>query len=554
MTTSAESLQIAIGHHRAGELREAAAVYQQILNAEPRHADALHLLGVLANDVGQRDVAIRLISQAIVVQGDQPTYHYHLGEAFRASGKLTEAIGCYQQTLRMDPANFRALNNMAGLLRYLGRAGEAIDAYRQTTRLQPAAVEVHSNLLYTLNLDPACDPRTVFAEHLAWAKIHAEPLTALASPPTNDRTPDRRLRIGYVSSHFRQHAVNFFSEPMLAAHDHALFEIFCYSGNPVDDAVTERLKSTVDHWREIHGKSDAEVADLVRNDRIDILVDLTGHIDGHRLLVFARKPAPVQVTYLGYQNTTGMSAIDYRLTDARADPPGRTDAYYTEQLIRLPRSFFCYQPPSDAPPITPLPAGHLGHVTFGSFNNFSKVGPAVLACWWQILGRVHGSRLLVLAEGAADVERLVLESARSAEIECERVEVVGRRPNFEYLQLIQRADIGLDPFPFSGHTTTCDSLWMGVPVVMLEGETYASRFGGSVLANVGLEGLIAGSIERYVECAVALSGDLGGLVKLRNELRPRMADSALLDFQGFTRHLEQAYRRMWLSWCASGQE
>jgi predicted O-linked N-acetylglucosamine transferase (SPINDLY family) len=435
----------------------------------------------------------------------------------------------------------------------IGQSSDAIAAFRQVVRLQPAPANLHSNLLYALNFDAAYDPPTIFAEHLAWAQRHAEPLTALALRHANDRTPGRRLRIGYVSEHFRFHAVNFFVEPMLASHDHEQFEIFCYSEVRNDDAVTVRLKALADCWRNVRQMSDDQIAQQVRDDRIDVLVDLAGHIAGNRLLVFARKPAPVQVTYLGYQNTTGMSAMDYRLTDAAADPPGRTDAFYTERLIRLPRSFFCYRPPDASPPITALPALTTGHVTFGSFNNFSKVSQHVLITWLRILHRLARSRLLVLAECAAHVRQQVHDLARTQGIEPSRIEVFDHRPNDQYLRLLQQADIALDPFPFTGHTTTCDSVWMGLPVVMLEGDRYASRFGGSVLANVGLDRLIASSVEQYSDLAVGLASDLERLAQLRSELRPRMSASPLLDFQGFTRNLEHAYRQMWLTWVASAK-
>jgi protein O-GlcNAc transferase len=551
MITTAEALRTALEHHRVGQLREAEAIYRQIIKVEPQHADAWHLLGVVAHQLGHWEIAIQLISRAITLRGNQSMFHYNLGEAYRVSGKLGEAIGSYRQTLRIDPNDPKASNNVAGLLRSLGSAPEAVAGFRRAVELQPERVEVHSNLLYTLNFDPAYDPPTVFAEHLAWAARHAEPLTVLAPPHANDRTPGRRLRIGYLSAHFRHHAVNFFTEPVLASHNHPDFEIFCYSANLFDDAVTARLKAHADHWRDIRDQSDEQVANAVRQDRIDILVDLTGHIDGHRLLVFARKPAPIQVTYLGYQNTTGMSAMDYRLTDEQADPPGMSEMFYTEKLIRLPRSFFCYRPPGAAPPVTPLPTSAAGRVTFGSFNNFAKVGSEALAAWWNILKRVPESRLLVLAYGAAEVARQLHASIRAAGIEPDRLEVFDQRPLGEYLQLIQQADIGLDPFPFTGHTTTCDSIWMGVPVVMLRGNTYASRFGGSVLANVGLDHLMTNSVEQYVDVAVELAGNLDALARMRGELRGRMADSALVDFRGFTGNLEQVYRQMWVAWCAS---
>jgi predicted O-linked N-acetylglucosamine transferase (SPINDLY family) len=318
------------------------------------------------------------------------------------------------------------------------------------------------------------------------------------------------------------------------------------------DDVTGRLKSSVDVWRETGAVSDGRLAEMVREDRIDILVDLAGHIGGNRLLVFARKPAPIQVTYIGYQNTTGMTAMDYRLTDERADPPGVTDEFYTERLVRLPNSFFCYKPSEEAPPVTPLPARASGQITFGYFNNFTKVTPHVMEAWFEILKRVPDSQLLVLAPGGGFVERRLRELARESDIDPQRITLCDRQPCSGYMRLIQRADVALDPFPFNGHTTTCDSIWMGVPVVMLEGNTYASRFGGSVLANVGLEGLIARSVDEYVNVAVKLAGDVDRLARLREELRARMASSPLLDFAGFARHVEVAYRQMWRTWCARG--
>ena len=295
--------------------------------------------------------------------------------------------------------------------------------------------------------------------------------------------------------------------------------------------------------------TDEELARQVRNDEIDIFVDLTGHIGNNRLLAFARKPAPVQVTYIGYQNTTGMSAMDYRLTDERADPPGLTDQFYTEKLFRLPRCFFCYQPSDDAPSVMPSPALSAGFVTFGSFNNFAKVSPEVIDTWLTIMARVPRSRLLILAYSGGYLERHLHSLARERDIEPDRIELFDKRPRSDYLLLQQQADIALDPFPFNGHTTTCDSIWQGVPVVKFEGDRYASRFGSSVLANVGLENLIAHSSEEYIEIAVQLATDRDRLAQLRAELRPRMAASVLLDFKGFTRNLEQVYRQMWRAWC-----
>ena len=338
---------------------------------------------------------------------------------------------------------------------------------------------------------------------------------------------------------------------MIAAHDHRAFEIYCYSDVEQPDAVTERFRGHADQWRDVAGTSDAALAELVRRDQIDILVDLAGHIGGNRLLALARKPAPVQVTYIGYQNTTGMSAMDYRLTDEHADPPGMTDGYYAERLVRLPRAFFCYQPPDFAPEVNALPALETGRVTFGSLNQPFKIRPAAWQAWSRILAAVPNSRLLVLGHAGSQFERHGREIVAAAGVDPARVEVVNQRPRSEYLRLHHEIDIALDSFPLGGHTTVCEALWMGVPSVMLEGGSYASRFGGSALVNLGLTDLIARSGDEYVEIAVRLAGQLDRLAELRRTMRGRMQDSPLLDAAGFARNLEDAYRRMWRAWCES---
>jgi predicted O-linked N-acetylglucosamine transferase (SPINDLY family) len=465
-------------------------------------------------------------------------------------GQLDRAVAAARRTIELNPGFAYGYCNLGTSMKHLGRLDEAIAAYRRALEIDPQNALARSDLVYAINFHPEHGPAEIFQEHLEWGRRQADPLTASSGPHGNDRTPQRRLRVGYVSAHFWAHAVNFFTEPVLAAHDHGAFEVFCYSnGSPLDE-TNARLKTCADHWRQIDELSDEQAAERVRGDAIDVLVDLSGHIAGNRLLVFARKPAPVQVTYIGYQNTTGMQAMDYRLTDAWADPPGTTEAFYTEKLVRLPRAFFCYRPSPDAPPVAPLPALANGYVTFGSFNNFAKVTPAVLTAWARILNAVAGSRLVILASDAPSLVESVHRSFAEQSVEADRVRVVPRRPRSEYLQLIGEVDVALDPFPMNGHTTTCDALWQGVPVVTLAGRMYAERFGSSAHVNLGLEELVAGSPEEYVEIAARLAGDRERLAGLRCELRGRMAASPLLDFAGFTRHLEAAYRQMWTRWCA----
>ncbi len=533
---------------RQGDPADVLAAYDLALQQNPSDAMAHFFRAGLLMGQGMYAEAIEGLKECIRLQPKYLQAYLEIAVAYNTMMEPDGALEYSRRGLDLVPTSAGLCGNMAAALQSQGRGEEAMGWFRKSLEYRPNNPPGHSNMLYAMNFVSSLDPATIFSEHLQWAALYAEPLTARSTPHENDRTPDRRLRVGYVSPHFFDHAVNFFTEPILTSHDHERFEIFCYSAVRNPDAVTQRLRSAADQWREINDISDEDVARMVRDDRIDILVDLTGHIGRNRLLVFARKPAPVQVTYIGYQNTTGMSAVDYRLTDERADPVGLTDAFYTEKLVRLPRSFFCYRPPDNAPPITPLPALERGFVTFGSFNNYAKVAPEVIDAWIRILARVPNSRLSVLAYTGGYVEHNFKRLAGERGIDPERIQVVGRRFRREYLQLIADSDIALDPFPFNGHTTTCDAVWMGVPVVMQQGHTYASRFGGSVLANVGLERLIANSTDEYIRLSVDLATDLPRLAQLRSDLRPRMAASVLLDYQGFTRNLEQAYRRMWHTW------
>ncbi len=533
-----------------GKLDAARAAFQQALGIDPNSAEVYNNLGLLEKAACKLTAAVACFEQAARLAPDDSEVHLNFATALGEQGRLDEGIAECRRALELNSRSAAAHNNQGTLLQVLGQVDEAIASYRRAIELNPDDSRAHSNLLYALNFQPGTDPRSVFAEHCQWGRRHADPLTARNLPHANDRTPKRRLRVGYMSPHFFAHAVNSFVEPILALHDRAACEVFCYSDVVVSDETTARLRGYAGHWRDVVGQSDAQVAELVRSDQIDILVDVTGHISsGGRSLVFARKPAPVQVTYIGYQNTTGMRAMDYRLTDAWSDPPGAADELHTERLVRLPRSFFCYLAPAEAPAIDPLPADDAKYVTFGFFNNFAKVNPTVLAAWAEILNRLPNSRLIILAPTANSLRRRLIEAFQRAGIDPQRVELIGRQPYREYLRLIQRADVALDAFPFNGHTTTCDALWMGVPVVMIAGETYAARFGGTALVSLGLQDFIADTPQQYIERAIQAASDVPRLRQLRASLRDAMRASPLLDAAGFTRNLEEAYRQMWIGWC-----
>ncbi|REK10447.1 MAG: tetratricopeptide repeat protein [Planctomycetota bacterium] len=530
---------------KLGGLDEAAALFERAAAANPRFLPAKFGIAGVHYARGNLQDALAACHQAIEIDPNNAQAYLNKARMLNEQGRRDEAIADCRRAIELAPNTPGAHGNLAIALHLQGHIDEALEHHRREMEINPDSSLYHSNYLYCLNFNPACDPQMQFDEHRAWAAKHADPLTAASPPHTLDRSPDRRLRVGYVSPYFRDHAVNFFSEPILASHDHQAFEVFCYSDVSSEDEVTRRLQGNADHWRGIRGQAHEQVARRIRDDRIDILVDLTGHIGENRLPVFARRPAPIQVTYIGYQNTTGMQAMDYRLTDAYADPPGQTDHLHSERLERLPQTFFCYQPNTDAPPVGPLPARERGYVTFGSFNNFAKVTAEVLATWAEILKRVPESRLVVLADMQALLVRYLCATFAEHGVTEDRLELINRLPRPEYLKLIAGIDVALDPFPFQGHTTTCDCLWQGVPVVTLLGRTYVSRFGSSGLKTLGLDDLIATSRDEYRQIAVDLASDWDRLAKLRADLRPRMATSPLLDFATFTRNLETAYRRMW---------
>jgi protein O-GlcNAc transferase len=540
--------QLGRAHRTRGELDLAAAEYAQALRLAPELAEAHYNLGLLERDRGRTSEALASFQRAARLGPKMIDAHLCLANLYLALEDPDQAVAASRTAVALGADSLSAAAHLAAALQAQGDLDGAIAAHRRAVELQPDSPVAHSNLLYILNFHPAQSAAQLFAEHRAWAERHAEPLTVAAAPHQSDRDPARRLRVGYVSAHFREHSVSFFSLPLLAAHDRDQFETFAYSNSRDTDAITERFQRSA-VWRPIEGVSDEAVAQQIREDQIDILVDLTGHIGGNRLPVFARRPAPVQVTYLGYQNTTGMSAMDYRLTDAHADPPGTTDAFYTEKLVRLPDRFFCYRPPEAAPEVNELPALASGRVTLGWLNFLAKTTPEAIQMWSRLLCAVPNAQLVVLAYRPGVFEERVLDAMSASGVDPARVEIVNWRPPDAYLRLHHRIDIALDSFPFNGHTTICNALWMGVPSVVRQGSSYASRFGGSALMNLGLEDLIARSDEEYIEIVTRLAGDLTKLAELRRGLRARVAASPLVDAKSFTRHVEQAYRQMWHQWC-----
>ncbi len=533
---------------------EAILSYNEAIAIKPDWAEAHTYLGSAQLSLDQLNDAVASFRRALALKPDFAVAHNALGLALQTQGRFDDAIASHRQAIRLEPDLAEAHNSLGNALKELARVDEAIASYRKALDIKPDFSVAHSNLLFAMHCE-AADPGELLKAHRRSEKGYAKP----QSDPTDRRSvgddPDRRLRVGFVSGDFRNHSVSYFLERPFASYDHQRLEFYCYSNFNLEDATTARLRSSVDQWRTIADLKDEQVIDAVRVDGIDILVDLSGHTKGHRLAVFAAKPAPVQVTWLGYPDTTGLSAIDYRLSDAIADPPGDADVYCVERLVRLPNGFLCYQPPDDAPEVAPLPMTDRGHVTFASFNNLAKVTPQVVESWARILQSVPNSRLLFKNKSLAASSARKRYAGLFAEhgIAPERIDFRAQLASTrDHLALYGDADLALDTFPYNGTTTTCEALWMGVPTITWRGDRHSARVGASLLSRLGLDDLVADHIEGYEQTAIALAQDPDRLTALRTGLRDRMRASQVCDGAAFARDLEQALRNMWHAWCHAG--
>ncbi len=463
------------------------------------------------------------------------------------------ALDALHRAVRLDPTSAEAFHQLGVNLRWSGQLSEAIAASRRAVELDPSHAAAHGSLCYALLTDDATPVEVAFAEHVAWGRRHADPVPRLPAVPNDAGLVEalmpggrRKLRIGYVSNSFRRSAIMVFITPILAHHDPDAVEVVCYSDTQNPDATTAAARPLVSLWRRTAGLSDEQLARQIRDDRIDVLVELTGHLGGGRLGALARRPAPVQVSYLGYQGTTGVSAVDHVLTDDWADPPG-AEMLYVEQPWRLPRPFFVWQPPTeeDAPPVGPPPSAANGFVTFGCLNAVAKATPAAVALWARVMRGVPDSRLVLMTTRCRATDERLRFGFGVAGVDPRRVRFVNRADPGPYYRRYHGIDVALDPVPFVGHTTTLDAAWMGVPTVTRAGHCYAHRYGGSVLRAIGLADLVAESDDGYVRTAVSLATDAERLAHVRATLRAAVAASPITDAAGFTRDLETAYRAMW---------
>jgi len=510
------------------------------LHLQPRSVGAHNNLALALNSLDRSEEAEQILLRALEYDPDSADTLVNLSRVYKRWERYQEAIACLRRAVALNPNLPEALSNLGSALKFEGKLDEALSYIRKALSLAPKA-SAHSNLLFNLNYHPGYSAAEVFQEHLTWAQRYANDLTRAAAPLLLDKDPSRRLRIGYVSPDFRQHPVATFLRPIFANHDKNKFEIYCYSGVSTADDTTLWFEQQCSTWRDIVGKTDEDVAGLIRKDQIDILVDLSGHTSGNRLLTFARKPAPVQVSYLGYLGTTGMAAMDYKITDAAMDPVGLTERFHTERMLRLPHSMWSYSPPPDAPAPSPAPALTRGYATFGSFNNSAKVGPEVIGAWARILQEIPEARLVMVTKGDGSVHEYFRNEFGRHGIARERIELHRRMPLTDYLRLHAEVDICLDSFPYTGGTTSCHSLWMGVPVLTLPGIKPFSRSGASILSALGLADWIAGSVEAYVETAVRKASDAAALQPLRAGMRARMQASPLMNEKAFTQAIEAMY-------------
>jgi protein O-GlcNAc transferase len=569
-----------------GEFEEAARLWGEAAKLAPDHADTLNALGVALKDLARRDEAVDCWKRALEVDPRHAVAHNNLGVMYRLMHKRPEAISHLRKALDIAPDDSMTAANLAHsllevghtseaealarriverkpehaeghhmlgfALAYQGRIEQAVAAFREAHRLSPKSGPVISNALFASLYSDRRTAADILALHRELGAA-LEPAGRVRTAWNNSRDPQRRLKIGYLSPDFRTHPVSMFFEPILERHDRAGFEAVCYSTTSAPDALTARLRKHAAAWHDCSGWTDAKIADLVESDGVDILVDLAGHTAQNRAAVLRAKPAPLQALYIGYPGTTGLPEVDYLIADARLCPPGSED-HYSERIARVEGAFWCYQPPASAPAVSAPPVGRNGCVTFGSYNAMQKLTDATFDLWVRVLNAAPTARLALKSLTFADESARVATRRRFVEagIAAPRIDVLPPTDPTQFLAEYGRLDIALDPTPYNGGTTSCEALWMGVPVVTLAGDRFCGRMGLSLLENVGLPELVARTPEDYVRIAAELAADRPRLAALRAGLRPRMAASPICDAPRAARELEGAYRAMWRDWVAGG--
>ncbi len=565
----------------AGRYAEAAAVYRQILSAVPEHPDALHLMGLVSYHEGdyasavdwimralgrheseifygnlgnafaaqgKRAAAVECFRQAIALKPDYIQAHNNLGNMLREQGSFADAVQCFRVVISLQPDYAEAHNNLANALVDLGDLDAAIEAYRRAIALKPDLVEARSNLLFILSYRDDLNQADYLNEAVGFGRVATAKARAWRDwhvvLSADQRT--RPLRVGLVSGDLKIHPTGHFLESILAHIDRSRIELVAYPTRRLEDALTARIKPYFAAWTQLASLNDEQAAARIRDDRIDLLLDLSGHMNFNRLPMFAWRPAPVQASWLGYFASTGLPAMDYLLGDAHVLPPD-AQAWYTERLWRLPDSYLCFTPPLEQIEVGPLPLSSQGHVTFGCFNHLMKMNDGVVDVWARILQAVPHSRLFLKAKQLDDAATRATTLARFAErgIDSSRLMLEGRSPRTEYFAAYNRVDIALSPFPYPGGTTSVEGLWMGVPVLCRRGDRFLSNICASMLHSAGLADWIAQDNDDYVAKAIAFAGDVSHLAALRARLRATMLASPLCDAKRYARNLEDAFEAMW---------
>jgi predicted O-linked N-acetylglucosamine transferase (SPINDLY family) len=534
------------------KVREAREAYGKALAIAPDLPEALHGLATVIEMEGDLAGALESYQKALKLAPRDPILKTNYATFLSRLGRMQEAEKLFEEALELDPRQAAASNNLGSLLIKTGAVERGVTLERKAAELDRDNPGYAANVLFVSHYDPAMSPETLAQAHFAWGRRQAS-LAPEAPVFADARDAARRpLKVGYVSPDFRSHSVghNFF--PVLAAHDPAEVEVTLYSEVDQPDSMTERLRQAAARWRVTLGAEDGKIVDQIRADGIDILVDLAGHTGGNRLGVFARRAAPVQVTWLGYPDTTGLGAMDYRLVDAITDPEGVADTLASETLVRLPHGFIVALPQPDAPPVGVPPIFRNGYPTFGSFNNLAKVNRRVIALWARLLHAVPGSRLLLKSSFNSDewVHHRFRQAFAEAGVGPERLDFrIRTAKHADHLALYGEVDIALDPFPYNGTMTTLEGLSMGVPLIALAGDSHVSRVSMSLLTRVGHPEWIAENEDAYIAKAADLAADKGRLAALRMRLRQEYLTSPLADATGLARAIEAAYRDMWRKWC-----
>jgi len=533
-----------------GDHARAIGHFQCALVQSPSAPELLIDYGVCLRRLKRFDASVRALDRAFELAPQSALAQHEKSVTLVEEGRLDEALQCSERALALAPNWSVAHRGLASALTSAGQLDAGLAAYRKVLALDPDDHAAHSNLVFLLPFQVGSSAESVLAEARAWAERHAAPLAVHARPHPKRAEAERKLRVGYVSSNFNEHCQALFTLPVLAQHDRSQFDLHAFSSLAQPDHVTTALRARFDAWWDISGLEPVAAAELIRAQGIDILVDLTMHMAVSQLRIFACKPAPVQIAWLAYPGTTGLSSVDYRITDRFLDPPDLSAESYSEASLVLPDSFWCYHPGAAEPAVSALPALARGQLTFGCLNSFWKLNDATLEMWAGVLLCVPSSRLLLLApEGSA--RKRVLAAFQAAGVAPERIEFVARRVRAEYLEYYQQIDICLDAVPYNGHTTSLDAFWMGVPVVTCVGTTVVGRAGLCHAQNLALPELVAHTPQEFATVAARLAADLPALSALRAGLRERLERSALMDAPRFARNLESQYRVAWQRWCES---